>query len=249
MTRGKKTRLQQEIEDGIIKYISDCHLTKGDKLPSQEELASILNVSRVALRESLTRLESQGVIEQIHGVGTFVTNDPKIIHTRAEINLSISEIIRNQGMVPGTSEIEMSKEKFPIYDGNENNLNALCIKRVRTADGNPFVYSIAYIRDDLPGLPEDPEIYTNSIWETLKSFCGKQIMRAEAEIRADTAVGILSEKLGVSKDFPLLVMCQKQFDQEDKILIISKDYYLQRSLHLSIMRFRPGPDIVSGGIR
>lgn len=48
----------------------------GEKLPRETELARLLKVSHVTLRASLSRLEKEGLIERVHGVGTFVA-DPK----------------------------------------------------------------------------------------------------------------------------------------------------------------------------
>jgi GntR family transcriptional repressor for pyruvate dehydrogenase complex len=43
-----------------------------DMLPSQDELASSLGVSRASLREALNQLSLLGLIEAQHGVGTFI---------------------------------------------------------------------------------------------------------------------------------------------------------------------------------
>ncbi len=44
----------------------------GDTLPSQDEMARQLNVSRVTLREALFRLSALGLVRLKHGVGTEV---------------------------------------------------------------------------------------------------------------------------------------------------------------------------------
>ncbi len=47
-------------------------LKEGRKLPSEREMADLLNVSRPKLREALKRLEADGLIIARHGGGTFV---------------------------------------------------------------------------------------------------------------------------------------------------------------------------------
>ena len=46
----------------------------GEKLPSEEELAGLLGVSRPTLRVAIGYLESQGLLIRRHGVGTFISN-------------------------------------------------------------------------------------------------------------------------------------------------------------------------------
>lgn len=47
-------------------------MVAGSKLPAERELASRLGASRNVLREALRILETRGVVEVRHGVGTFL---------------------------------------------------------------------------------------------------------------------------------------------------------------------------------
>ncbi|WP_299802779.1 GntR family transcriptional regulator [uncultured Shewanella sp.] len=51
----------------LVSYLNDNNIKVGDKLPSERELSNILNSSRALVRESLTRLESFGYIDIMHG--------------------------------------------------------------------------------------------------------------------------------------------------------------------------------------
>ena len=54
-----KTRLSDQIIEQIKTMISDGMLRPGQQLPSERELASILNVSRLPLREALKHLKQR----------------------------------------------------------------------------------------------------------------------------------------------------------------------------------------------
>jgi GntR family transcriptional repressor for pyruvate dehydrogenase complex len=62
--------------DSIVKNVKEKIVNgeykPGDMLPSQDELAKILGVSRASLREAINRLELMGLTESKHGLGTFV---------------------------------------------------------------------------------------------------------------------------------------------------------------------------------
>ena len=50
-------------------------LKRGDKLPSERELALRLNVSRTSVREAIKALETLGLVESKHGGGNYIKND------------------------------------------------------------------------------------------------------------------------------------------------------------------------------
>jgi GntR family transcriptional repressor for pyruvate dehydrogenase complex len=68
---GKASKRDQVIEQ-IQNAIREKIYRPGDKLPSEGELAKRLAVSRTTIREALSALELLGVVEIIHGEGTYV---------------------------------------------------------------------------------------------------------------------------------------------------------------------------------
>jgi GntR family transcriptional repressor for pyruvate dehydrogenase complex len=50
-------------------------LEKGDKLPSERELAEKMQISRTSVREGLRVLETMGVIESKHGEGNYICSN------------------------------------------------------------------------------------------------------------------------------------------------------------------------------
>jgi GntR family transcriptional repressor for pyruvate dehydrogenase complex len=68
----QRISLIDRIVNDIKGRIISKQLKEGDLLPSQEEMASNLGVSRASLREALNRLTLMGLVEVKHGVGTFI---------------------------------------------------------------------------------------------------------------------------------------------------------------------------------
>ncbi|ABV32683.1 MULTISPECIES: GntR family transcriptional regulator [Pseudothermotoga] len=62
------------IMDYIKNKIFSRELKPGDKIPSENELAKIFNVSRLTARKSLENLEYEGIVTRIQGLGTFVAS-------------------------------------------------------------------------------------------------------------------------------------------------------------------------------
>lgn len=59
-------------------HISDSQLEKGFKLGSLNELSQQFGVSRTVIREAVSALRSDGVVEARHGVGVFVSEPPRV---------------------------------------------------------------------------------------------------------------------------------------------------------------------------
>ena len=243
---SKSTRLHYETLRAILNYIRVKRLGKGDRLPSQEEFAEQLDISRATLREALVGLASEGIIHQIHGIGTFVAEDLSVIRSNAELNLSITEMIRDQGMEPGTSEVKISIERASFGmegdTGEEAEIELIYLRRVRTADGSPFAYTVAYLPRALKGLVLDEQAYFGSLYQYLQDHCNEFVSEARSIIEAGVCDEEVSQKLAIPIQTPILIMRQCHYNQVGKLLIRSIDYFVHNRLQLKVRRSRPGFD-------
>src|SRR5699024_7347132 len=65
----RKLRTHEHVLGQIAERILDGRLSVGDRLPSERELVSALEVSRTSVREALRILESMGIVEANVGSG------------------------------------------------------------------------------------------------------------------------------------------------------------------------------------
>ncbi len=243
----KESDLPTQITRSLLAYIRSENLQPGDKLPSQIILAEHLKVSRTSLREALARLQTEGLIRQVHGVGTFVAQDPHTIQSSAELSLSITEMLQSQGIQPDTSEIEICI--LPQSDAPPKAVRCLdldegeqifCLRRVRTADGTPFAYVVAYITGNIPNLSNDPEAYGGSLYAYLENHCSEFITEADSEIEARITDDELAARLGIPVGAPLLTLQQCHFNAQGRAIIYSIDHFVQNRMRLKIRRQRYG---------
>lgn len=76
MAETKKAKLSEQTSDRLYEMIVDEHRYEpGSKLPNENELSEALRVSRTTLREAISFLVAQGVLEIRRGKGTFVAED------------------------------------------------------------------------------------------------------------------------------------------------------------------------------
>jgi DNA-binding GntR family transcriptional regulator len=104
MSRERFERIYKTIRDRI------CLLEyqPGERL-GEEELAREFEVSRTPIRRVLSRLESEGLLESRHGVGTFVTDvDIDALAQVFQLRMELAELIGKLDPIP-RSEADLAR--------------------------------------------------------------------------------------------------------------------------------------------
>jgi GntR family transcriptional regulator len=197
----------------------------GSQLPGENELASSVGISRTTLREAVGRLVAKGLLRREQGRGTYVHGRSGIrISMLLEANLSISDMIRDMGMTPETIEVEASIEVPPedvaLALGRPGLDKTLVLRRLRTADGEPAVYSVDYLIIDA-GLPLDAASYRFSVYELLARHYGLPVTSGYARLRAGTVGEPLATKLHVTSGSLALVLSQVHALSDGRIVMYS----------------------------
>ena len=78
------TTLAQRVVTGLKERILSGDLAPGSKLPSESELIAAYAVSRTVVREAVTRLRAEGLVETFQGRGSFVLAVPEPTTFRVE---------------------------------------------------------------------------------------------------------------------------------------------------------------------
>jgi len=71
-TLGRTPHLPSRIASEILQEIVEGRLKPGDKLPTEAAMAERMGVSRNVVREAISRLRSDGIVQSRQGVGAFV---------------------------------------------------------------------------------------------------------------------------------------------------------------------------------
>ncbi|ALS73772.1 GntR family transcriptional regulator [Planococcus maritimus] len=225
-------RMKQDIASGVYK--------EKEKLPSEFELSKSLGVSRATLREALRLLEEDNVIVRRHGVGTFVNSKP-VFSSGIEELTSVSDMIRQAGMEPGvvylsTSESICSEEDVNRFHCNPDD-TVISIERVRTANGEPVVYCIdkvpsVYMPEGFLGRKE------SSIFSALEESGDIRISYAVTFIDPTGYHEEASPILECDPETALLVLKQHHYDENDRLVLYSKNYFRADKFSFHVVRKR-----------
>ena len=229
-------------KEKFINYIKKNELKVGDQLPSESELSKILGISRLTLRETFNALKNDGLINSIQGKGTFLSGDVNNIPNTLNNNLGISEMIIASGYKPGVSHFEKKLVKaepsFATKIGVKEGTDILVLKRIRTADGKPVVYSQDYFVPRLSTQFLGIEDENVSIYDFLETSCGLSIGTGFAEILPVLAEDWLAEWLEIATGQPVQMIKQVVTDSSGKPLIYAEEYLRAECFKLLINRRR-----------
>ncbi|MFV2177538.1 GntR family transcriptional regulator [Actinomadura sp. LOL_016] len=73
----------------------------GGQLPSERELCSLFDVSRITVRRAIDIAEKEGLVKRVHGVGTFVS-DPRMEQALDRVH-SFERTLAQRGLVASTA--------------------------------------------------------------------------------------------------------------------------------------------------
>lgn len=70
----KRLNLAQQLVHDLSQQILSGELPAGSKLPTEEAVTKARGVSRTVVREAMSRLQAEGLVETRRGIGTFVVD-------------------------------------------------------------------------------------------------------------------------------------------------------------------------------
>lgn len=146
---SKRVKVADLVIQEIKRMVESGELRQGDKLPNQNDFSRQLGVSRPSLREALSRLTKQGIIEQSPGVGTVLRTEnpdlwvehpppPPLTDSRATIELTDARKAIESLVVELAVQRMTAREVKALERSVKNMRHALDVEDYRT-----------YLREDV----------------------------------------------------------------------------------------------------
>lgn len=141
----------------------------GDYIPSEAELQSIYDVSRITARQAIQELEQQKMVIRSRGKGTKVIYQKKIEEYMTKIK-SFTNEMKERNIQVGTRFAHISivavDEIVAEIFGIEKGEPIYYLERVRTGDDIPIVVFQTYLSSKLE-FSLDDSLYEGSLYEIL----------------------------------------------------------------------------------
>jgi GntR family transcriptional regulator len=189
-----------------------------DRLPAEDVLAKMLNVSRTTIRSALQRLEQEGIVTRRRAIGTTIN------HHVGRATLALQRLVgfdflleEKHGPVrvdtsfdtgtPGPDELDA----FALEPGEQ----AVKVRKLYLADGHPALW----IRDVIPAdrvrsTPQSEDDIPPSVFEFSKQYCYEQIDHAVVVMVPMVMGGHDTTKLALPEGRPFIRLLETHYSSD-----------------------------------
>lgn len=220
LDRQNHRKLYVQLYDIMKKKIEDKEWSLGFRIPIEQELCNVFEVSRVTVRSAISELVRQGYLIRQQGRGTFVSK--KVISDKLTMFTTFGELMLEEGIDFSTDMLAQTI-MMPVDDladklNVSEDKHIIYIKRLRKVDNKPILIQETYIPFHIcpPLLEED--VRKNSLFELLERKHGIHLtgVRNYFDVKYLNAdEGML---LALSENSPALVLTQHFFSGKTQIM-------------------------------
>lgn len=207
---------QEMLEHALRESLAEGKWKPGDKIPSETELVQQYHVSRTLVRNVLATLIHDGLIESIHGKGSFVL--PKKIHAHAPYKQRIRDQLEQRGYLTENKVLEFKRviatPKLASLLQTMEGSGIYFHRHIRFVDGQPFAISDSFLPERLFPDFESRDVYDTALQDILESY-GYHIASTNEFLEIAFASSKVAEQLEVSAGYPLLSLEQLNYSRDD----------------------------------
>lgn len=242
-TTRNRPLLPDVIRSELRRAIVEGEFPPGSKLPNEDTLCSRFGVSRITLREAVRGLIEDGYVIRRQGAGTFVTQGPTLRNS-LDTNFSYTEYLESMGVRPSKEVLEARRVPAGEAVAADLNLSAgaevVEVRRVRSADGKPAIYSVDSLPVDIVDARKDAKAFSSSLYRLLAER-GHVVDHARTVILPVIADDELAKVLHVETGTPLQHLKQIDFDAGGRPVMRSLEWHVPSVIELRVYRRGPGP--------
>ncbi len=208
-----------QLKQLLVQEIARRGLQPGDLLPGDNALCETYDVSRTVVRQALTELEFEGVIERRKGKGTYVAR-PKTAEGLVQSLTGLFEDVAARGghlrSQVRTLAVVPADDQMAAELQIEPDAPVVLLERLRFVEDQPWVLTVTHLPHALvPGL-EHEDLGDRSLYAVLEETYGVRLAHGRRSVEASAAPQPLAGALGVAPGAPVLVLRSLSFDADDR---------------------------------
>lgn len=228
--------LHIQVRDELLRRISDRIWTAGEALPGEDRLAVEFSISVGTMRKVIQALVQEGVLERIHGKGTFVTSTfertsmlrfvrfrgpgkntlPKANVLKLSIGKAPTEIAAKLQLTPGAKTIYMHRSRS--YDDEIVLVEHIWLSHKR------FSKLIPHLETESPSL----------LYPVYDSVCGVLVSRAIDELEMDVISQEDAQVFKVAAETPCMRIERTMHDHLGDVVEWRTSYVPANRFHYTV---------------
>jgi GntR family transcriptional regulator len=213
-----------QLEELIRNNIEEGNWKPNTAIPSESEMNRLYGVSRMTIRSACSQLVQDGVLYRVPGKGTFVS-EPKIM-TESLAYMGFREQLERMGYEITTELLNVTEKEASFREAQRLQCQQgdpiLEIERLRFIKGEPISLHYSRIPFDLRKNLTDHALEEEQLCVLLEREYNLKPSRVIETFESVTASEKESDLLKVPQGYPLLVLEDILYDQDDKPFEYSK---------------------------
>ncbi len=227
LNKNSPIPLYYQIAERIKEQVALGELAAGDQLPPERELCDQFGVSRMTVRQAVTYLAKQGLLDVRPGVGTFIAQ-PKLTYDALHL-LGFSEEMARSGAVAESLVLEQSlvvpaarvASKLRL-DPNET---VVQIVRLRRVNQEPMLLETSMIRAAIVPDLEQVDLAQNSLYELLERRYGLRLQRSHQTVEVVIANEYEQQLFGLRSGAAMILLEGVTYDADEQPIEYFKAIY------------------------
>ena len=212
MKQVKYTEIYEYLKNKIL----NDEFKAGEKLPSENELTTLFNVSRNTVRRAINQLSFEGLVASVHGKGVFILEKQQLKLLVGGLQ-SFKEASLTNNMSYSTNVHTFQElivdEKLSKKTGFSLGSKVIYIVRSRKIDNAETILDINYfLKDIVKDLNED--IASNSIYDYIENILSLKIAGAQKIVSIEPVSKLDSTFLNL-KNYNLVAIIKNYVYLED----------------------------------
>lgn len=223
---NKNISLYVQVKQAILKNIQNQTWRPHTLIPTEQELMEMFNVSRTTIRQAITMLVQEGLLEKRQGKGTIVL-PMKLVGNLGKLRGFAEEVVE-RGMVPRSSLIRaeflqiLHHEKAALQLSDTETV--LLIERIRYADDLPIAIERSCWPEKIGRILMKYDLYSAKYYEILESH-QIYLKHAKEKISAINATVPEADLLGIRGGEALLEMTRLSYGMDDSPIEFTRTKY------------------------
>ncbi len=193
-----------QIAEYYRRMIEEKELTVGEKMPTEEQICALFQVSRITARQAMSQLVQGGYIERVQGKGSYVK--AKKVDMQLNHLQGFTEEMRAKGMTSMSRVLSVKVQPCDLKVAEKLNIEAgaqvISINRLRLANDEPMAVENVFIPFHF--CPELAQRNLNGSLYRLLSEYGLRVATARQDITAGFSTKSICELLQIKPSVPTL---------------------------------------------